>query len=69
MRFGWERTDNWLPVEDPIAIEALNRADNQRLSGKALAAALGFRPHLLVITLSRPKSGHCYKTVSAVLPH
>ncbi|HUY63187.1 MAG TPA: hypothetical protein VMV14_01565 [Acidimicrobiales bacterium] len=67
-RFGWPRSDNWLPVEDRRAIGALWASRRDRLSGKDLAGALGFRPHFLVVSLSRPRDGHCYKTVAAVLP-
>jgi len=67
-RFGWPRSDNWLPVEDRRAVAALWTSRRDRLSGRDLARALGFRPHFLVVTLSRPREGHCYKTVSAILP-
>jgi len=67
-RFGWPRSDNWLPVEDRWAVDALARARRDRLSGKDLAGALGFRPHFLVVALSRPRDGYCYKTVAALLP-
>jgi hypothetical protein len=67
-RFGWPRSDNWLPVEDRRAVAALWAARRDRLAGKELAGALGFRPHFVVVTLSRPRDGHCYKTVAALLP-
>lgn len=67
-RFGWPRSDNWIPVEDRRAIGALWASRRDRLSGKDLAGALGFRPHYLVVTLTRPRDGHCYKTVAALLP-
>jgi hypothetical protein len=67
-RFGWARSDNWLPVQDRRAIAALQGARRDRLSGKDLAAALGFRPQFLVVALSQPRDGHCYKTVTALLP-
>ena len=67
-RFGWPRSDNWLPVEDRRALAALWASRRDRLSGKDLAGALGFRPHFVVVTLSRPRDGHCYKTVAALLP-
>lgn len=67
-RFGWPRSDNWLPVEDRRAIAALHTTRRDRLSGKDLDNALGFRPHFLVVVLSRPRDGHCYKTVTALLP-
>jgi hypothetical protein len=67
-RFGWPRSDNWLPVDDRRAVAALWAARRDRLSGKDLANALGFRPHFLVVALSKPVGGHCYKTVMALLP-
>jgi hypothetical protein len=66
-RFGWGRSDNWLPVEDPRAARALDAARRDRLQGKDLAAALGFKPHYLVAAVSTPRDGHCYKTVRALL--
>jgi hypothetical protein len=38
------------------------------LSGKGLSTALGFKPHFVVVSISRPRDGHCYKTVTAILP-
>ena len=67
IRFGWGRSDNWLPVEDLGAIRALDAARRDRLQGKDLASALGFKPHYLVASVSRPREGHCYKTIRAVV--
>lgn len=67
VRFGWARADNWLPVEDRRAVAALWASRRDRLSGKDLSRALGYRPHFLVVTLSRPRDGYCYKTVTALL--
>jgi len=68
IRFGWGRSDNWLPVEDLGAIRALDAARRDRLQGKDLASALGFKPHYLVASVSRPRDGHCYKAIRALLP-
>ena len=68
VRFGWGRSDNWLPVEDPAAERALDVARRDRLQGKDLASALGFKPHYLVAAITTPRDGHCYKTVRALLP-
>jgi len=68
VRFGWGRSDNWMPVEDPQAERALDVARRDRLQGKDLAAAMGFKPHYLVVAVSAPRDGHCYKTVRALLP-
>ena len=68
VRFGWDRDDVWLPVEDRHAARALDAARRDRLSGKALATALGFRPQYLLASLTQPRDGHCYKVCTAVLP-
>ncbi len=68
VRFGWERDDVWLPVEDGRAVRALDASRRDRLSGKALATALGFAPHYLLVELSNPRAGHCYKVCAAILP-
>ena len=68
IRFGWGRGDNWLPVEDPLAGRTLDAARRDRLHGKDLATALGFKPHYLVASITTPRDGHCYKTVRALLP-
>jgi hypothetical protein len=68
VRFGWNRDDIWLPVEDRQAARALDAARRERLSGKALANALGFEPQYLLVTVSQPRDGHCYKVCSAILP-
>jgi len=44
------------------------RPGRDRLSGKGLSTALGFKPHFIVVSVSRPRDGHCYKTVTAILP-
>jgi hypothetical protein len=67
-RFGWERDDVWLPVEDRHAARSLDAARRDRLSGKDLATALGYRPQYLLATVSQPRDGHCYKVCSALLP-
>jgi hypothetical protein len=68
IRFGWGRSDNWLPVEDPRTERALDVARRDRLQGKELSTTLGFKPHYLVASISSPRDGHCYKTIRAVLP-
>lgn len=67
-RFSWERTDNWLPLEDPNAVRVFTAARRETLSGKDLASALGFKPHYVLASLTLPRAGHCYKTVRAILP-
>lgn len=68
VRFGWERDDVWLPVEDRRAVRALDASRADRLAGKALATAMGFTPQYLVAAVSGPRDGHCYKLCTALLP-
>jgi hypothetical protein len=68
VRFGWQRDDVWLPVEDRHAIRSLHAARRERLAGKDLATAIGFRPEYLLVSLTQPRDGHCYKVLTAVLP-
>jgi hypothetical protein len=67
-RFGWPRSDNWLPVEDRRTVAALWASRRDKLSGKDLANALGFKPRYVLVALSRPRDGHCYKVVNGLLP-
>jgi hypothetical protein len=67
-RFGWPGSDNWLPVEDRRALAGVRSSGWDRLSGRSLASVLGFHPQYLLVTVSRPRQGHCYKTVAAILP-
>ena len=48
--------------------ERVDAARRERLSGKSLSAALGFDPQYLLVTVSQPRDGHCYKVCAAVLP-
>jgi hypothetical protein len=68
VRFGWERDDVWLALEDHHAIRSLDAARRDRLSGKELAVALGFKPRYLLTALSQPVEGHCYKLCVGILP-
>jgi hypothetical protein len=69
VRFGWQREDVWLPVVDVRAVRAISTARRERLAGKQLSTALGFRPYYLLTALSAPIDGHCYKLCTAILPH
>ena len=68
VRFGWDREDVWLPVEDRHAARALDAARRERLSGKSLATALGFEPQYCWSRSARPRDGHCYKVCARCSP-
>jgi len=67
-RFGSGRMETELPVADPHALAAVARAPELRLAGTMLARALGHRPEYLVVMLSRPHQGRCYRVVAGLLP-
>ena len=68
VRFGWERDDVWMALDDHHAIRALDAARRERLSGKDLAVALGFKPRYLLTALSQPVDGHCYNLCVGIMP-
>ena len=57
-----------LPVTDPRLHAVMSEGQKPYLSGDALSKALGFRPHYLLVTLTPPLGGRCYKAVAAALP-
>jgi hypothetical protein len=57
-----------LPVTDPRLLAALSDGQRPYLSGDALDRALGFFPQYLLVTLTPPLGGRCYKAVAAALP-
>lgn len=67
-RFSVELDEVWIPVEDGRTKRRLDAVRFDQLSGRALTNALGFKPHYLLVELSRPRDGHCYKVVTAILP-
>jgi len=70
IRFGWEREDVWLPLEDWHALRALDaaRPRHKRPTGRHLAKVLGYEPQYLLVTVSPPRDGRCYKVCSGILP-
>ncbi len=66
--FVWNQ--HWVeaPLEDPAVLARLDWLPDSPLSGRKLAEAIGFRPGKLVMALSRPRHGHCYRVVAGLLP-
>lgn len=67
-RFGWGGIDHVLPVVDERLISALARTGRVSSAGALLANSLGFKPRYLLVALTPPIDGRCYKTVAAALP-
>jgi len=68
--FSWGGLRHHLPVYDFAAATALATAlsGRSRLERAGVEAALGFRPEYLVVSLTPPQDGQCYKTVGGLLP-
>ena len=64
----WNGLPQNVRFEDPTLMARLDWLPHNRLRGRALDSVLGFTPQRLVLTLSRPIAGHCYKVAAAALP-
>ncbi|HET6793193.1 MAG TPA: hypothetical protein VFH45_02050 [Acidimicrobiales bacterium] len=67
-RFGWKGVDMELPLADSSAVRAFDEVSWPQLGGGRLSSVLGFDPRLLVLALSAPRHGRCYKVVAGLLP-
>lgn len=67
-RFGWGGVEHVLPVVDEHMIAALAATGRSSSAGAILSNALGFKPRYLLVALTPPIDGRCYKTVAAALP-
>lgn len=65
-RFQLAQTLHHLPATDPRLLAVMG--GRASLSGRELTRALGFDPWYLLVALSPPLDGRCYKTVTAALP-
>lgn len=67
-RFAWQGAIHQLPLADGSIISRFDELGRPRLSGRELARVLGFRPRHLLLVLSPPENGYCYKQVAAMVP-
>ncbi len=67
-RFAWQGTDHQLPLGDRRLAASLWRHGVDRCAGRHLTRYLGFRAQRLLVALTPPADGYCYKQVSALLP-
>lgn len=66
-RFRWRRVSYDLPLDDPRLAGALSHPAAARLTGRTLARAVGWAPHSVLVALTPPRKGYCYKVVAALL--
>jgi len=67
-RFGWGGADLELPVADRRVRHAMAGGEWPRLAGPSMREVLGYDPSLVVMALSAPQAGRCYKVVAGLLP-
>ena len=67
-RFSWMGALHQYPLGDRLLAAALTRADLARCSGRELARILRYTPRRLLVVLTPPIDGYCFKKVAALLP-
>jgi hypothetical protein len=67
VRFGWRGYTYQLPVEDRRILRRLDWLPKSPVAGRALAEVVGFYPSRVLLGLSEPVNGYCYKTALALL--
>jgi hypothetical protein len=65
-RFGWGAVEMELAVAEPRVRQAA--AGGRLLTTPELRLLLGYEPELLVMALSDPQDGRCYKVIVGFLP-
>jgi hypothetical protein len=67
VRFRWRAYTYQLPVDDSRVNKRLDWLPDSPVGGRALAHVMGFYPRRLLLALSEPSNGYCYKTAVALL--
>jgi hypothetical protein len=67
-RFTWEHTFHELFLRDRRLLAALESQRMQHCGERQLHHMLGHGPDRLLVALTAPIQGYCYKAVMAVLP-
>lgn len=66
--FWWQGVVHELPFVDAPVARALDIAGTLRPSRADVERRLGFRPRRVLVVLTPPDNGYCYKAVGALLP-
>ena len=67
-RFAWAGEVRELPLVDHTLGRVLSDVGEEGVGPGYLEAVLGFRPRRLVVALTAPHDGYCYKAVAGLLP-
>lgn len=66
--FRWRGRDHDVPLADVQLARRLDDTGQWRAADAALATLLGFRPGRVLVGLSPPRRGYCYKVAAGLLP-
>jgi hypothetical protein len=67
VRFRWRNHTYQLPLEDHRVNRRLDWLPDSPATGRALARVIGFFPSRVLLSLTEPVNGYCYKTAVALL--
>lgn len=67
-RFRWRRLDHVLPLDDRVVGASLLHPTARRVRARTLGRMLGWQPRRLIVALTPPLGGQCYKVVAGILP-
>ena len=67
-RFRWHKLDHVLPLDDQSVGAALLHPCARKVGTRTLGRMLGWEPKRLIVALTPPVGGHCYKVVAGILP-
>ncbi|MFP5328439.1 MAG: hypothetical protein ACLGHT_13260 [Acidimicrobiia bacterium] len=66
--FRWRKLDHVLPLDDQSVGAALLHPCMRKVGALTLGRMLGWEPRRLIVALTPPVGGHCYKVVAGILP-
>ena len=67
-RFRWRKLDHVLPLDDQSVSAALLHPCARKIGARTLGRMLGWQPRRLIVALTPPVGGQCYKVVAGILP-
>ncbi len=66
--FGWQGATHQYPLVDAYLLQTLAQLERRHMGAHDMARVLGYRPGRVLVVLSEPHDGYCWKEVAALLP-
>lgn len=66
--FGWQGATHQYPLADAHLVARLRHLERRHMGAHDMARVLGYRPGRILVVLSEPHDGYCWKEVAALLP-